>query len=305
MKKFIRQIILFFLPVILIFLLTEYAVTTVPNSHKLKGDYLRNKASTIETLILGSSHTFYGVNPNYFSSNTFNASNVSQSPDIDLAILKTYEDSLINLGTVVIRLSYDTLFEQLKNSSEDWRLKDYKIYSEIKFDYAFKHNFELLSAGPSRCMAVLINYYFKNESLLNCNVLGWGNDLQQKPPTNLNQVGKLVAEKHTAKTWDLLDDNITIFKALIEWCQKRNVKVIIVTPPAYKSYREHLSKNQLNKMIQVGYDLSLNSRNCVYYNLIDDKSFIATDFFDPDHLNKRGAQKLSLFINGLISQPLK
>lgn len=300
MSLFLRRILYLFLPFFLLFCFIEYEVRMIPNSYKLKGEYLNNNANTIETLILGSSHTYYGVNPIFFRSKTFNASNVSQSPDVDLAILKSYENQFSNLTTLVIRLSYDTLFEQLKNSPEDWRLKDYKLYTDMNFDYTNKHNFELLSIGTRRSLKVLKDYYFNDKSLLNCDSLGWGNDLNTKSKTKLNKVGLLTAEKHTAKSWELLDDNIKIYNLLMAWCRNRNIQVILVTPPTYKSYRDNLNESQLKKMIQVGNDLNLRYSNCTYYNLIANEDFITEDFYDADHLNAIGAKKFSRIIDSII-----
>ena len=100
MKLFLRKISLFVLPVLVSLFCVEYAIRSLPNSFKLKNEFIENSGGEIETLILGSSHTFYGLNPKCFQSKTFNFANISQSPDVDLAILKSYEDELINLKTV-------------------------------------------------------------------------------------------------------------------------------------------------------------------------------------------------------------
>jgi hypothetical protein len=300
MKGFIKSILFFLFPIILGIIGVEFVVRHLPNSYKTKTAYLKSNSNTIETLILGSSHTFYGVNPLFIESKAFNASNVSQSPDIDFAILKSYEDDFERLKTVVIRLSYDTLFEQLKDSPEDWRLKDYKIYTDIIFDYKFNHNSEILSIGARQVLKVLKGYYLNDKSLLNCDSLGWGNDLENRPKTNLNKGGLLAAKKHTINNWDVLTANIKAFKKLNDWCDIKGVKVILVTPPAYRSYRNNLDEHQLNRMIQVGSELDLKFDNCSYYNFMDSDDFIADDFYDADHLNAAGAKKFSLIINGLI-----
>lgn len=300
MKLFVKRFSIFAIPILIILLLQEYGVRQIPNSYKLKTHYLNDKSAMVETLILGSSHSFYGVNPLFLDSKAFNASNVSQSPDIDFAILKSYEDHFEQLKTVVIRLSYDTLFEQLKDSPEDWRLKDYKIYTDIEFDYKFKHNSEVLSIGGSQILKVLKNYYLNDKSLLNCDSLGWGNDLSDRPNTNLEKVGILAAKRHTIKNWDLLEANTKILSELNDWCSNRGVKVLLVTPPAYKSYRENLDKDQLNIMIQVGTELDSEYNNCTYYNFMTHKDFIKDDFYDADHLSATGAKKFSLIINNLI-----
>jgi hypothetical protein len=302
MKLFVKRFSIFAIPILIILLLQEYGVRQIPNSYKLKTHYLNDRSAMVETLILGSSHSFYGVNPLFLDSKAFNASNVSQSPDIDFAILKSYEDHFEQLKTVVIRLSYDTLFEQLKDSPEDWRLKDYKIYTDIKFDYKFKHNFEILSIGGSRILKVFKNYYLNDKSLLNCDSLGWGNDLSDRPDTNLEIAGISAAKRHTIKNWELVGTNIKVLRELNDWCAKRGVRVILVTLPAYKSYSTNLDKDQLNKMIEVGTELDSEFNNCTYYNFMTHKDFTKDDFYDADHLSPTGAYKFSLIMNNLIEK---
>jgi len=88
MSKFIIRTLLFSLPVLALFIVMEILLRQIPNDYLLKKKYLDNHSKEIETLILGSSHSFYGINPLYFSNNTFNASHISQSLDYDFAILK-------------------------------------------------------------------------------------------------------------------------------------------------------------------------------------------------------------------------
>ena len=300
MKLFLERLLTFALPIFAIVLLLEYSVRRLPNSYKVKGQYLNEKSDIVETLILGSSHTFYGVNPRFIESRAFNASNVSQSPDIDFAILKSYEDSYGSLRTVVIRLSYDTLFEQLKNSTEDWRLKDYKLYSDIDAGYKLSHNSEILSIGTRQILKVLGDFYLNQKPLLNCDSLGWGNDLSNRPKRDLDKVGLIAAKRHTIKSWTLLKPNIKVFEQLIGWCENRKIRVILVTPPAYKSYVKNLNEKQLEKMINIGDKLDKTYDNCFYHNFLMDKSFTDKDFYDADHLNAKGAKKFSLIINSLI-----
>ena len=300
MKLFLRKISLFVLPVLVSLFCVEYAIRSLPNSFKLKNEFIENSGGEIETLILGSSHTFYGLNPKCFQSKTFNFANISQSPDVDLAILKSYEDELINLKTVVIRLSYDTLFEQLKNSSEDWRLKDYKLYTDVNFEYLLKHNSEILSIGTRQVLKVLKNNYVDEESLLNCDSLGWGNDLINKPKLDLKNVGPIAAKRHTASSWELLEKNIVEFENLITRCKTKSIKVILITPPSYNSYYNNLDKSQLKKMYKVGRELSDNYSNCYYYDFLKSEDFKEDDFYDADHLNASGTKKFSSIVNSLI-----
>ena len=113
MKKFLFHLSKIILPILFFFLVLEIAIRKIPNDYQLKKDYLDKNAAEINTLILGSSHTFYGLNPEYFSKKTFNAAYVSQSLDLDYEILKKYDSKLKNLKTVIVPISYFSLFETL------------------------------------------------------------------------------------------------------------------------------------------------------------------------------------------------
>ncbi|WP_339626865.1 hypothetical protein [uncultured Winogradskyella sp.] len=300
MKGFIKSIILFLIPIVVLAISLETIIRHIPNSYELKSEYLENNAERIETLILGSSHSFYGINPKYFTAPAFNMSNVSQSPDVDLAILKSYEHQLTNLKTVVIRLSYDTLFEQLKLSPEDWRLKDYKLYTNVDLDYTLKHNSEVLAIGLKQSLEVLKNEYFNNMPLLNCDSLGFGKVKSQLKKIDLDNAGRIAAKRHTISSWYLLHKNSEVFKKIIEHCNQRHIKVLVVTPPAYKSYVNNLNTNQVDKMVETGISLGEKYENCSYHNFMTRLNLIHSDFYDADHLNSTGAKKFSLILNSLI-----
>jgi hypothetical protein len=105
------------LPIVLVAFICEVAFRAIPNDYKLKRHYLDKNALQIETLILGSSHALYGINPEYFTTKTFNGSNISQSINYDYQIIKKYEKDLKNLKTLILPLSYFTLFRKLEDGT--------------------------------------------------------------------------------------------------------------------------------------------------------------------------------------------
>ena len=110
MKKFLKFILLFTLPIFILGLSSEYILRKIPNDYLLKKEFLDNNSDSIEVLFLGSSHAFYGVNPAYLSLNSFNAAIVSQTLDYDFEILKKYRNNWSNLECIVIPISYFSLY---------------------------------------------------------------------------------------------------------------------------------------------------------------------------------------------------
>lgn len=305
MKEFLLKILGISLSFLVIAIIMEILIRDIPNDYQLKKEYLNNHANEIETLILGSSHSFYGINPTYFKSKTFNASHISQTLNYDFEILQQYHSDFKNLKTIVLPISYFTLFENLKIGSESWRVKNYTIYYEMdSYESLFRYS-EVLS-NPFRInLKRIILYYLLNESEISCSSLGWGTVYQSKNAQDLIETGKAAAQRHTYFNSEnnsykkIFHENILILNSIANWCKERNVKLILLTPPAYDTYRKNLNSEQLKITIETTQKITTNN-NCLYLNLLDDTRFYAKDFYDADHLSEIGAAKLSALVNDLI-----
>lgn len=138
-----------------------------------------------------------------------------------------------------------------------------------------------------------------------CTELGWGTEYNSDKAKDLVDTGKAAAERHSyilhdAKNQIVMKENMAYLDSIIRWSEQHDVKVLFFTPPAFKTYREHLNKEQLNLTIETINYLVLNHDNCCYLNMLADTNFVARDFYDADHLSEIGAKKLSLFINKTI-----
>ena len=299
MKKFLFHLSKIILPILFFFLVLEIAIRKIPNDYQLKKDYLDKNAAEINTLILGSSHTFYGLNPEYFSKKTFNAAYVSQSLDLDYEILKKYDSKLKNLKTVIVPISYFSLFETLDTDMEKWRIKNYVIYYNFPNKYHFTDNFESLDNDITLNVKKTIKHYVLNKSYITSSNLGWGTNFNSKNKEKLK--GTISAKRHTAKNSDLYDDNIKSLYKIIALCKKNNINIVYITTPTDKSYYENLNKIQIEKTIKTITELVKNNSNCYYLNLLNSEKFTKEDFYDADHLNEIGAKKLSLLLNAEIN----
>ena len=279
----------------------EILLRQIPNDYKFKKKYLDTHAKEIKTLILGNSQSFYGIDPVYFSSNTFNASYISQSLDYDLEILKMYWNSLENLESVVLSISYFTLFDNLEAGSESWRVKNYVIYCGINSSNSLRDYTEILSNRFSVNLKRLGSHYIKGNSNITCTELGWGVNYKSENSRDLIKTGKTAGLRHTRKNFQFLNDNIITLKTFIELCESHKVKVVLFTPPAFITYRQNLNAEQLKRTIASANEISREYNNCLYINLLENTEFSAKDFYDADHLNEIGAKKLSSMINRLIN----
>ncbi len=299
MKKFLTKTIIILLPIILVWIVTETILKQIPNNYKYKSTYLNENIKDIQILILGSSHSFYGVNPTYFTYKAFNSANVSQTFDYDYKIFNKYKGNYEELKAIVIPISYFSLWSRLHKGIEKWRcfyyLDSYGFYEHINLkNYFFTGT---IKEKKQRIEKFLI----KNQDDINCDTLGFGHN--NTVENNFIATGKETSLRHTynlKKRKDIYLENIKYLNSMIEWCDNHNITVLLFTPPAYISYRKHLNKEQLNKTIKTGNNLSQKYKNCIYINYITDSTFTKKYFQDADHLNELGAEKLTKQLNSLI-----
>ena len=305
MKRFILKTLFLILPIFIAAIVIEFSLRQIPNDYVHKKKYLDKHSQNIQTLILGNSHTFYGLNPVYFSNNTFNASHPSQTLDFDWALFNKYQNDLNSLKTIVLPISYFSLFDKLENTIEDWRVKNYAIYYGIKTG-SLSDNFELLNHPMKHNLHRLYSYYINSKHDLVVSELGWGTIYKSEEAMDLQETGKISSERHTLdgifsdKRTKILEEHLKTLNLFSEFCNQRNIKLIILTTPAYYTYRQNLNAEQYNKTAETINKFVNQHSNCYYLNWMDDTDFVANDFFDADHMNEIGAEKLSSKISNYI-----
>ncbi|WP_299780176.1 hypothetical protein [uncultured Formosa sp.] len=280
----------------------EFLLRYIPNAYQVKSDYINVNHQRIKTLLVGSSHVLYGINPDFLTKEAINYGNVSQTIDIDYNIIHQYINTLDSLETVVLRLSYTTLFEQLKEGDESWRIKNYKIYTDVNLESKMKHHFEIFSVKLKYNLERIYNFYILKETPEFVNTSGWGTHNMDYKPEDIDVLSAIIAKKHFAKNDALYADNFKSLETIIQECNKKSIKVLLVTMPAYSSYVEKLDSLQLEKTIRAGTLMSVNHDNCLYFNFLNDKRFGRQDFIDVDHLNTQGAEKFSKLIDSILTQ---
>jgi single-stranded DNA-specific DHH superfamily exonuclease len=95
-------------------------------------------------------------------------------------------------------------------------------------------------------------------------------------------------------------ENIQYVQDVINDCLRRDVKVILLTIPTYKSYFELLDTNQLTEMEEVCKMFAEQYENVEYLNYLKHSDFTEEDFYDADHLNEYGAEKLTKMLDEYI-----
>ena len=300
MKIFIKKFILIFSPIIIFFFITESLLRNIPNDYSYKNEYFEKNAENIETLFLGNSHAYYGINPEYFTGNSFNASHISQTIDLDLELIKKYSSRFEELKYLVVPIDYPTLFTRASTGQEKWRMKNYNIYYGLNLSSSLGEYFEVLSFDLQSNFRRMIHYYYWNRDNLTCSEFGYGN--VEVEPKDLIETGKSAAERHTKEDKSYFTESVDIINEMISYAEKNDINMLFYTSPAYETYWNNLDSAQLYETINTIEEICNNHQNTRYINLLSSSSFVATDFWDADHLNKNGAKKLTKIINDNIQK---
>jgi hypothetical protein len=301
MKKYFLKLFIFLVPVIIVGGIMELMLRHIPNDFRNKKQFLDANSEQIQVLILGGSHTLYGINPEYLKEKSYNACQVSQTLDFDLALLKKFNGKWSNLQFIVLPVSYASLFEKLEKSIEPWRIKNYCIYYKMRVSNYFPYYSEILSNKLETNFRRLYSYYVLNSGNAFCTELGWDTTFSYNSESrDLVKAGKTAAELHRWADDQYFDEMVLTLESIIIFAESHKSKIILFTPPAFETYREHLDQNQLNRSIAAAGSLANKYDNCFYFNFLEDKSFTEIDFYNADHLNKMGAEKLTLRIDSII-----
>jgi hypothetical protein len=298
MNKLVIQTLAFLLPILTLALIVEALLRRIPNDYKLKKEYLDHNANAVQTLILGNSHSFYGINPKFLKKNGFNAASVSQSLNYDYYILKKYENNWTHLSRIVIPIDYFTLYKNLDIGSDLWRRKNYNLYYGMNVSNDIATNTELLSTRFKSNLTRLFSFYVFKRSLITTESLGWGNAYQGHK--DLQKTARVALSRHTVKNYNLLADNVRTLTNIIKFAKARHINVVFFTSPACKYYYNNVSKTQMGKTLFEVNKLK-DAYGVTYINMLQDRSFLDADFYDADHLNWQGAKKLSLKIDHIVN----
>lgn len=301
MRRFLIYCSLFGSMVAFALLVGECIISTSSNSYRYKHNWMLENGSEVEMLIMGSSHSYYGIHPQKLSSRSFNLANVSQNFEYDFLLLKNYENRLHNLRTVILPVSYCSLFDvPFEDGNEWWYAINYKKYMDVDVHSdVSKYNFELskMSVYSGRLMNII-----SGKGLPLCDSLGFGlgYTLSDRPYTWREDAYSTV-ERHTAANWNALDENVYFLRSIMALCREHSWNIILVTLPASHYYYNSLDSAQMGKMYQIIESVQRDFPDVKYFDFLKSDEFGDDDFFDCDHLNSIGAEKFSKILKEEIA----
>ena len=306
MKHFLKTILFFFLPLTIILIGLEYGMRSVPNVYQYKNQWLEKNISTTKIWVIGASHGLYGINPEYFSKPAFNSCHVSQTLPYDAFIFDKFIDKADSLESVILPVSYFSLTYSLEQSDEWWRIKNYCIYYDCPYhSNETKYHLEILGNPlPYYKQVIRVWHYWKDGmDSRGCDSLGFAHDYSKdKRSEEWWKGGDKRANSHTKnieERKDVIRTNIDYLEKILISCEKKNIRVMLLTTPVCSSYYENIDDAQYELMVNTCEDMTKRHCNVIYVNLLTDSRFTVEDFYDADHLCEIGAEKLTRIIDDL------
>lgn len=284
--------------------IAEVLVRESPTPYSAKFELL--KSSDYSVLILGSSHTYFGVDPTYFLVPAINEANVSQDFKYDLHILQKALSFNKNISHVVLPVSMFSLTSDLVNGSESWRRFNYSLYMGYHRDNVLDsfdiRNYSVFIASPNRLglLKRSVTALAKKKQEIDWSSKGWGNQYYSSGSMEtLLSTGKSAAARHQ-KNIKLSEVSLQSLHEIAALCELNRIHLILLTPPTHISYRQNINASRLTEIASEVKKLQTSYASISYLNYFDDQRFTASDFHDADHLSHQGAEKLS----GLISREI-
>lgn len=260
---------------------------------------MQKNAEDVEILIFGSSHTFYGIRPEFFEEKAFNLANASQNIRQDLYLLKYWANRYKKLKTVIYPISFSSWFGSgLEHGSESYRCRYYKIYMDCDlYPDLSLYNLELSNL---RTAGGKLTKLLKRNSALGYDKYGWGSTykLANKNMVDWNDgtEAEAAVKRHTVKNWENIEQNCTQMKELADFCKSHHVQLVLITTPCWHSYYDQLDNKQLTKMYELTHKFQ-QEYNLPYFDYLKDTRFEADDFYDSNHLSDVGAIKFTKFLD--------
>ncbi len=245
MKRFLLDIGLFFVVTLIFFGAMEFVAESIPNSYTYKRSYMEHHASEIQTLILGSSNAYDGLNPSEIQG-AFNLANSSQTLEDDYQLLAKYIDSLDSLQTVIVGLGYHSLGA----TSEAYRRTYYTIYMNLYPRWPIsKYSLEI--CNPELLTKKIIKYVVSKD-VVRCDSLGQrlghtmaaiadGKEFWNKDAETLVANDKFDIQRSS----NVIENNVNYLNAIAELCSVHSVRLVIVNMSVTEEYKKHLPSEQL------------------------------------------------------------
>lgn len=288
-----RRLAVFVLSLVLGWAGLEWVLVKSPNSMSIKRDRLEAIAGNVDTLILGSSETYYGLKPKALSGVAYNLASNAQTLYYDYELTKAFLPTLPRLSRAYLLVNYTTLYSELFDHPESYRqygyLQEFGIPLQRKVDYLDLRTISrVLLYSPHTALERLVGG-FESARDKRIDDRGWyrvpDEDRWGLGPEN---AAERLAVHHGFMRKKYLPDNVATLERLIQLLGEHHVQVVLITTPVYDTYRTKMFP-ELWEPAKAAYERIAAKYDVSYLNFLSEPRLRAADFEDADHLNADGA----------------
>lgn len=295
MRKFIVSILLFSLLFVAGLVGLEWLSEKLGNdTYAIRDKELTLRGDEIKTVFLGTSLTYWGVDPSLWPEPAYNLGFNLAILELDYEVLKSELPKMPNLKMVVLELPYMAFVEySLEEINKDWVWMAPTIYMHTtKYGRFSKNGFWICKPELMRekILPWMVRYPF---------------DTDRYGHTHVNPASKVNFEgvKHRDWAYELdygdekyIPRNVADFRRILELCQSKGIEVTVVFPPAYFATKIDHEIKQISDLLKIVEEI----RKEYPFRLIDymyDRRFTVYDTFDGYHLSTDvGAEKYTKFL---------
>lgn len=305
MRSFLIRFGVFAVMVLATLMAGEIYVRQYPNPARDKHMWMLTHSEDVRTLVLGSSHTFYGVKPNLLGPHAYSLAMVSQTYRYDLYLLQHYP--MPQLATVVLPFSYFSLFDDFETMpDEPFTATRYRIYMDCDIHpwlsfwnlecmqgTAFKEKIRSLWT-PAQTTWDSLGY--GTNYRLASRPTDWDNGVERAHTNNRMQDGCIPSSVALNRQY---------LESIMDYCQRRGIRLILLSTPCMPSFVSHRNPAQVALNESILRELLAVHPEVVRLDWEQDYTFRKMeenypDFYDADHLSDVGATQLSLRLRPYI-----
>ncbi|MFC4403546.1 hypothetical protein [Gracilibacillus xinjiangensis] len=259
-------------------------------------------------ILTGLSYTQKGVKEEYLEGNFFNFANPAQDIFYDFEMFKyaySFKEIKDNIKYAIIGLSYYSFHYDLSKSKNKHRTNYYYPIVRDFHNYGFINQVSQYHQTENSLNEII----FHSDHLLRLFEPQKGEFEKQIEETNnltyncqnkneeeiLKDI-QFIRRDFNKNYPETVEENKLVLSNYLDFLQQKSIKPIIIICPVTKLYQSFAPSRFKEEFYEIMDEL----RKKYDFQLLDyfnSNAFEDSDFYDPSHINNKGAKKLSLLLN--------
>lgn len=310
MKTFIYRLLSISSVLFVIIIALELIAFAFPNEYSFKRKYVEKSGDKIKVLVLGHSHTAHGIDPMAIGDSVFNMAISGRVHYYDAQLAERYIPTLKNLKCVIWPIGYNFgylsyLYDVTENKISNDFMSTYQCMYEKYMNISYEKHIPYfhLSELTVNSHEFTKKIFSKNKaSMMDCDSVGYKKLSKKDRKADWKQEIHIFQIDYShPDTPKARQEGIDNFKRIAAACRNANVRLVVISTPCYRTYRERMTERGKRKMMECVDSMRSVYPAMEYYNFIADSRFTDDDFFDASHVCDQGAEKLSKILKDTLN----